>query len=364
MNKSVGNQKLYKLEALRGLAAFYVVLHHTFPHNFSVGGFNAYNFFRFGQEAVILFFLLSGFVIKYSYAKSSNSSFRQYFLKRFLRIYIPLVCVFFITYLVFSYNANALIDPKLRELLGNFFMLQDWSKVKPHVIVDPYLANNPLWSLSYEWWFYMLFFPITAFVSSSSSQDRLIFSFCIAVAMLYTLYPVFPLRVLMYFAIWWTGVVMAERYMELGRFGFRDLILPLFTLSLIIFILIVSVFVAKSNGQRVLLGMHPVLEARHFLFALVSVICAVLWRNANWVLFDKLIKPFAFVAPVSYTIYIIHWPIMVEGTFFQWIRNPVLQWMGYFIVTLLLSYLIELIIYPFLRQLLTSHFEKRRVSPV
>jgi peptidoglycan/LPS O-acetylase OafA/YrhL len=134
--------KLYKLEALRGLAAFYVVLHHALPHKYLVGGFNAYNFFRFGQEAVILFFLLSGFVIKYSHSFSKDKSFRQYFLKRFLRIYVPLICVFGVSYLILSLAAGSLIDPNLGQLFGNLFMLQDWAKVKPHVIVDPYLANN------------------------------------------------------------------------------------------------------------------------------------------------------------------------------------------------------------------------------
>lgn len=48
--------KLYKLEAVRGAAAFYLVLHHTLPHEIWLWGVNVGNLLRFGQESVITFF--------------------------------------------------------------------------------------------------------------------------------------------------------------------------------------------------------------------------------------------------------------------------------------------------------------------
>ena len=85
--------KVYKLEALRGFSLLYVVLHHSLPHKIIVAGINIGNLFRFGQEAVILFFLLSGFVINYAFQTGKNKTFRTYFLKRFSRIYIPLLII-------------------------------------------------------------------------------------------------------------------------------------------------------------------------------------------------------------------------------------------------------------------------------
>jgi peptidoglycan/LPS O-acetylase OafA/YrhL len=35
-------------------------------------------------------------------------------------------------------------------------MLQDVISLKPNVISAVYMGNGVLWSLSYEWWFYML----------------------------------------------------------------------------------------------------------------------------------------------------------------------------------------------------------------
>ena len=71
--------KLWKLEAIRGLAALYVVVGHIYHDSFLI--------LRFGQEAVIVFFLLSGFVIEYSHHHSRDKSFKGYFTKSVTRIY-------------------------------------------------------------------------------------------------------------------------------------------------------------------------------------------------------------------------------------------------------------------------------------
>lgn len=356
--------KLYKLEALRGLAAFYVVLHHALPHSYYVNGFNLYNFFRLGQEAVILFFMLSGFVISYSYAQSSDKSFWHYFLKRFLRIYIPLACVFFLSYITLSHASGSLVNPQLSTLLGNVLMLQDWANVKPHTFFDPYLENNPLWSLSYEWWFYMLFFPITAFIKAPRLQDIVVFSACLLASIVYVVYPVFPIRIAMYFAIWWAGVVLARQYLNAGDVSLRSQIVPLLFLIAIVAVLLFYAIISRNEGQRLLFGMHPILELRHFSFTVFSIIAAVLWHRAGWPVFDRLIKPFAILAPISYTVYILHVPLMTQSTFLNWVDSQLLQWFGYFVVLIIVSYLIEIVLYPVVRGRLIQVFFKRGESAI
>ena len=108
--------RLEKLEALRGFSAFYVVLHHSLPHNFILGGVNIGNLFRFGQEAVILFFLLSGFVINYSFQTTKDKTFRTYFFKRFSRIYIPLIIIMALGYMIESFKNGSLSNPELKAL--------------------------------------------------------------------------------------------------------------------------------------------------------------------------------------------------------------------------------------------------------
>ena len=104
--------KLEKLEAIRGFAALYVVLFHTLPQKIYLLGINVGILFRFGSEAVIVFFVLSGFVIKYSFEKSEDKSFKRYFTHRFVRLYIPLFFIFILGYLIKSYSEGSLADPE------------------------------------------------------------------------------------------------------------------------------------------------------------------------------------------------------------------------------------------------------------
>ena len=74
-----------KLNSIRAFAALYVMIAHLMLEIFKGSSFIF--LFKFGQEAVMLFFLLSGFVISISYFKNPNINFGSYFIKRFRRIY-------------------------------------------------------------------------------------------------------------------------------------------------------------------------------------------------------------------------------------------------------------------------------------
>ena len=147
-------KKIKKLDTVRAFAAMYVFLAHAFLPILKDSPLSI--FFRFGQEAVMLFFLLSGFVIHISYSRNPNIKFREYFVKRFRRIYFPIFCSYFISGIIYYYQNNTL-DFSYYQLIGNLLMLQD-NELKPGNWFVPLFDNGPLWSLSYEWWFYMLFF--------------------------------------------------------------------------------------------------------------------------------------------------------------------------------------------------------------
>jgi hypothetical protein len=164
-------KKLEKLEAIRGFCALYVMLFHLLPQKIFLLGINVGFLFRFGSEAVIMFFILSGFVIKYSWEKSEDKSFKNYFLKRFMRIYIPLFFIFLLAYVIKSYTEGGFVNPEWSTLFGNIFMLQDIISQKPNVISPVYMGNGVLWSLSYEWWFYMLFFVLTKKIKPSKRGE-------------------------------------------------------------------------------------------------------------------------------------------------------------------------------------------------
>ncbi len=353
------NQRLNRLEAVRGLAAFYVVLHHTINHNTVLNGVPVGFLLRFGQEAVILFFLLSGFVINYSFRHSSDRSFSNYFFKRSTRIYIPLFFVFLISYAGQSYIQGELINPQLWTLLKNILMLQDWDVVKPNVLAEPYMGNTPLWSLSYEWWFYMLYFPIVTRIGSGSvfRQSMFVFGLSILMAALYVWQPNFLFRLFAYFGVWWAGVYLSDLYLDGKHTSFKSLSIPVLAVAAIAAVMFVPVLMARQAVEGLLLGKHPLLEFRHVFTALFFIVGGIVWCRLRWFGFDTLIKPFLIFAPISYVLYICHQPLMVQATYLDFIEHSVLRWFSYLFVVLLFSYILELKIYPLLR----SYFRARRV---
>lgn len=337
--------KLYKLEALRGFAAFYVLLHHTIPaKHVNFGGYNFGFLLRFGQEAVILFFLLSGFVINYSYKKGKNKTFKSYFFKRLFRIYIPLIIVFIVSYLLAVRESGFWIDPQLKTLLLNIVMLQDWEDVKPNVIASAYMGNTPLWSLSYEWWFYMLYFPAMNLLSNYS-RHAILYLVVIASTILYVYLPIFPFRILTYMGIWWTGVYISDLYLRGTIRDISSYAIPLTALTLSICILTYSAVLQHNQGTKLLLGLHPILELRHYVFSLFAVIAAIIWMKLNWWGFDNLLKPFLVLAPISYAMYICHLPLMAQASYLSGIENAVARWILYFFCVVTFSWIVEIVIY-------------------
>ena len=338
--------KLEKLDALRGMAALYVVIHHSVSTSLMLFGLNITNIFRFGEEAVILFFLLSGFVINYSFSNSRDKTFRTYFFKRVTRIYIPLSVVMVLGYLMECYDAGEAVNAHPRELMLNLLMLQDISSLKPNVVVDPYMHNSPLWSLSYEWWFYMLYFQVQKYVSSNSQKDVFVFCLSIVAACVYVYYPTFLPRLLMYMSIWWLGVMLSNRYMAGEPIGLKSIAMPLSGIGVILLICGFSVYRAAMAGTLAGIGVHPILEMRDHFSALVIVGIAIFWKSGNWIFFDKIVKPFLFFAPISYVVYISHHYFVVSAHYFSFMGNKFLEFTAYMAMLLAFSYVVEIIAYP------------------
>jgi peptidoglycan/LPS O-acetylase OafA/YrhL len=341
------NNKLIKLEALRGFAALYVVFHHTI-RQFTILNFDLSFLFRFGQEAVILFFILSGFVIEYSHSKGKDKTFKTYFLKRFLRIYIPLFFVFIAHFIIKSINSEVNID--WRIFFGNIFMLQDIDSLKPNVIVPTFLGNSPLWSLSYEWWFYMLYFPLITFFKNKSSL--IVYTIGIISALTYIIYPNFFNRELMYLVIWWSGVEIARLYSQGNTINIKNLKYCLVVLTVITLILGFNVYISKEIST---IGVHPILELRHFGFSLVAIFLALIWKKIRWIGFSSTMEIFSRFAPISYGVYISHYFLIVNASYLDSIiHNSILKYVLYVSICLGFSYFIERIAYVKIARIVTK----------
>jgi peptidoglycan/LPS O-acetylase OafA/YrhL len=351
--KSKKQPRLQRLEALRGFAALYVVFFHILPQKIYLFGINVGVLFRFGPEAVIVFFVLSGFVIKYTWEKSRDKSFRYYFTRRFVRLYVPLFFIFLLGYLLKCYNEGSLVSPEWKTLFGNLFMLQDVISQKPHVISAAYMGNGVLWSLSYEWWFYMLFFFLVTRIRPGK-LNKWVPVLTITAALTYLIYPFIVNRLAMYFAIWWIGVRFAEIYLENGEYSIRSIRDLIITLGVITIILALNLYLnfASTKIYTYPLVAYPFIELRHFVFAQMVMFGAIVWKKLNWFGFDLIFGWFRYLAPCSYVIYIAHHYLVVEASYLRFLNSPVLEYCIYIIGLILFSYVLEVVVYGRIKKIL------------
>lgn len=155
---ATNGHRYLELDSLRGVAAATVVFHHFFYVFRDTPAYPAIQhsplrIFIAGNEAVILFFLLSGFVLSIPFNKQSSQNYREFLVKRFCRIYLPYIAAvglaavgdFFLHSTVPS--GNSWIDgtwsrtPTLRLLLQHALMLRKFDFAQ---------LNTAFWSLVYE----------------------------------------------------------------------------------------------------------------------------------------------------------------------------------------------------------------------
>jgi len=348
-------KKLTKLEAIRGFASIYVVLHHLFDDKLVIFGKNLSFLFKFGQEAVILFFVLSGFVIYYAYTTGKDKSFKTFFSKRFLRIYIPLILVFLTDTLLHIQYGYVFKTYDFYTLGGNLLMLQDIVSLKPNVICPPYLGNSPLWSLSYEWWFYLIFFFLFRRFKENASIIAYITGTVAAAT--YIFYPNFVNRELMYLVIWWAGADIAKLYIEGKSMTLLNLKTPLLFLLACTLLMGINF---KVNNVNATFGISPYLELRHFAFSLVAIIFAFTWYRLKWIGFKYTLGIFEFIASISFGIYISHWFLIVDAHYLDnVISNDVLRVCMYVAVCVAFAYIVERIIYVKLNRFVVSKLLKK-----
>ena len=142
------------LEGIRGLAALSVASFHVLGlKNFLDPTYHPNIYFGYLQaahSAVLLFFVLSGYVIGLTTTKDySNQELGSYIMRRAVRI-LPI-------YLI-AISLGVLAEPsdKLNLVIGNLFFLQNFDKYF-NFSLHPIAGDAAVWSLNYEVLYYLGF---------------------------------------------------------------------------------------------------------------------------------------------------------------------------------------------------------------
>jgi peptidoglycan/LPS O-acetylase OafA/YrhL len=146
------------LDGIRFLAAFVVLLTHCRAVWFPEGELDALPS-NISHGAVVLFFVLSGFVIAHTTSGGTRSA-KEYAVARLSRLYsvflpaigITIVCALLVRALTPSiyeqYNQSNVVA---RYLISVIFCNELW------FFSSAPLINGPIWSLGYEFWYYAIF---------------------------------------------------------------------------------------------------------------------------------------------------------------------------------------------------------------
>jgi peptidoglycan/LPS O-acetylase OafA/YrhL len=149
------------LDGLRVFAAFTVFASHFAYARFTGGAYLWIREFNLGSDAVVLFFVLSGFIIDFT-AETKDKTLSAFAFSRATRVYsvaLPALAVTFVLdglgsrlhpadYAGWWYEGD---HPALRFLTALTFMNEVW-----FVHLRPG-SNGPYWSLAYEVWYYAIF---------------------------------------------------------------------------------------------------------------------------------------------------------------------------------------------------------------
>ena len=332
-NLLVQNQSflnLKSLDALRGLLAVYVLAGHCRwllwigysnwsqqPHPIWQKFIVLFSsILRYGHEAVIVFFVLSGFFIHLRISKQLTEKFSfehnlgQFIRRRFHRLVPPYVFALILT--VMFDVVGMVLYPTLYQattgdaLLDNNFTRKGYSleSVLPALLLLPsslgqdFGSNGPFWSLAYEIVYYAIY-PLWLVLRKQSAVVAYTSGLIVAIVSSELLPSYFIGKVLSHYPIWLCGAAMAELFIKRNKI---HLLKSTFMwLPILVCLIVAFIGLHFPDLDNIKLFLNAVLGS--------SIVLAVLklpnsiWQSSFHKLFERL-------GMRSYTIYICHFPMV------------------------------------------------------
>jgi peptidoglycan/LPS O-acetylase OafA/YrhL len=218
------------LNLVRGLAAVAVLVYHVrYRFFFDYKDLSTkdplsvlfYAATSFGHDAVMVFFVLSGYFIPASVLRDDRSgrwSWGRYGLNRLVRLYVVLIPGLLLTLAWDSlglslYPSHPIYSGEKQTWIHDYFRVEDREGARVFfanlaflqmIFVPPFGSDEPLWSLTNEFWYYVLF-PLLFFgIFSRGKWIRAIAFLCLSGFLLRFVGD----KIALYFPIWLLGAVI------------------------------------------------------------------------------------------------------------------------------------------------------------
>lgn len=318
---------IHKLTGLRGLAALIVFISHSaneaiIPAVFGKG---------FGQIGVMLFFVLSGFLMAhlYIYEDFTKENVKRYIFARIGRVF-PL----YFLLLLFSVAMTHLLSP---DSFYPFKFVDAESVLRALLLID---ALYVFWTIPVEVQFYVVFIGFWALYKKGFNKIILcvfVLATMIPGAVIYLSLSTLPQIVSTYSYIFFIGVATALLHGQMKhtpgiKMAANFLGLPALALLFVNLPELRSQFgLAFTDIYFLRIWGDPV----NWLVIYTLFMCAVLNASSLFILDSRF---FVYLGSVSYGFYLIHYPVLI---FFS--KNvdiaPILKFILAFVFTLFLSHI-------------------------
>ena len=315
--------RLHILDSFRGIAALVVFFHHIYTKFYNLfpnrNSWTSYflNFISsLNTDAVLFFFFISGFSIALSLngrLPSSNKEFNTYLFRRFRRI-IPLyLLTLFLIAICGLVTQEFWIDNsyQIKTLIGNILFLQNSNSYNGNWF-EPYGGNGPLWSISFEMWYYIflliLFWVLIKLVGKSSLSKYLI-DLGLLISWAVTFFSIWLnkqvylpwVAYLTLFMVWYIGFWIGAHY-KLKTLSLKHLFYLLMITS-VHFIISEALDSATLGRLKTGTMISNIFLLVYFLKKYLSHIYYIIENVLNF-LFNK-------IGNFSYALYLIHFPFLL-----------------------------------------------------
>ncbi|PEY33365.1 acyltransferase [Bacillus cereus] len=355
-----------ELDSLRGIAAIIVLLGHFLALFPILGKKVMYSTFGVyfsilwqGHSAVIIFFVLSGFVLSLPFYKGTEFNYLKYLIKRVCRIYIPYIVILFIAIgIKLGIHSKIGTIPGLVQW-GSWNIEVSFNRVMDHILFLGEFNSDAfimvIWSLVHEMRISIVF-PLIIFlllrVNWKVSIGIAMFLSVIGYLLMKNIQSEFNMPVstnyfitLHYSSMFIIGALLAKNreYLvsKIINLKVKYLLLPLgllfFSYPRIPFMLL-----SKLIGE-IDYDLYLIIIDWYICFGAVLIILSALSSK----LFSKLllIKPVQFIGEISYSLYLVH-PIVLLTTvhiFYGKISVPLIL-----LISFLFTMVVSVLCYKFI----------------
>ncbi|PLR90765.1 acyltransferase family protein [Bacillus sp. T33-2] len=377
-------KRYHELDSLRGLAALSVVMSHcliSFPVFLSAVAHESIDhptvkflanspihIFWAGHEAVILFFVLSGYVLSLQFLNHQYTKYSIYVTRRFFRIYVPYITSILVSMFLFTAleeNDSDALSSWFNSMWSIPFDLKQAISFLLLLGFDTHNINTVTWSLVHELRISLIFPLVMVVVLKYNWFKSFLYGFMITITTWYIMsfiswhltnqnisLMIQSFSYTAYYSLFFILGAIFAKYRHVIAHYFKCFgIITKSLLIILALLLYINEWILPHIGYIKLYGtLSAKLISTFVIDFLISIGVLVLFTfSLNWAPFTKVLtnRVFIYLGKISYSVYLVH-PIIL--LFFVYATKNILPLNSLIFFVLLLSLSVASLMYKYVEK--------------